>query len=134
MLQKSSGLILDYFGNIKSFSEKKKKKKKKNEKMLVSSNRLNTLLQTVSRETRQWFFIYCLSPFLNVGTTFAFFYLEGNLPERKQFSKIISSGLHMDMLQSFIIQMLIMLWPWVLLGSTFLIVLYISFFEKTVVS
>ena len=132
MLQKSSGLILDYFSNIKSFSEKKKKKK--NENMLVSSNRSNTLLQTVSRESRQWFFIYYLSPFLNVGTTFAFFYLEGNLPERKQFSKIISSGLHMDMLQSFIIQMLIMLWPWVLLGSTFLIVLYISFFEKTVVS
>ena len=78
--------------------------------------------------------ICCLSPFLNVGTRFAFFYSDGNSPERKQFRKIISIGLHMEMPQSFIMQMLIMSWPWALLGSTFLIVLYISSFEKIMVS
>ena len=126
LVQKSSGLNLDCFGNIKSFSQKKKDG--------GINNCSNTLLQTVSRETRRWFFIYCLSPFLNVGTIFVFFNSEGNLPERKQFWKIISSGLHMDMPQSFIMQMLIMLRPWALLGSRFLIVFYVSFFEKTMVS
>ena len=51
--------------------------------------------------------MHCLSPFLNVGTTFPFFHSDGNLPERKQFLKIISKGLHMEMPQSFIMRMLI---------------------------
>ena len=61
--------------------------------------------------------MHCLSLFLNEGTTFAFFHSDGNLPERKQFWKIISSSLHMEMLQSFVMRMLIMSWPWALVGS-----------------
>ena len=78
--------------------------------------------------------MHCLSPFLNVGTTFAFFHSDGNLPERKQFWKINSSGLHMEMPQSCIMRMLIMSWRWALLGSRFFIILYISSFEKIMVS
>ena len=61
--------------------------------------------------------MHCLSPFSNVGTTFGFFHSDGNLPERKQFWKIILSSLHMEMLQSFVMRMLIMSWPWALVGS-----------------
>ena len=83
------------------------------------------LPQTGRRETGRQFFMHCLSPFLNVGTTFAFFRSEGNLPEYKQFWKIVWSGLYMEMPQGFIMRMLIMSWQWALLGSRFLIILYI---------
>ena len=47
-------------------------------------------------------------PFVNLGATFVFFHSDGSLPKRKQFLEIISTGLHMEMPQSFIMQMLIM--------------------------
>ena len=80
------------------------------------------------------FLCIVLPPFLNIGATFAFFHSGRNLPELKQFWKIISSGLHMEKPQSFIMRMLIMSWPWALIGSRFFIILYISFFGKIMVS
>ena len=53
-----------------------------------------------------------------------------NLPELKQFWKIISGGLHIEMPQSFIMRMLIMSWPWASLGSRFLTISYIFFSKK----
>ena len=38
----------------------------------------NPLPQTGITETGQYFFMHCLSPFSNAGTTFAFFHVEGN--------------------------------------------------------
>ena len=45
LVQETSGLNPDYFGDIKSFS-------KKNENMLFQRNRSNNLLQTGRKETR----------------------------------------------------------------------------------
>ena len=118
MVQESPGLKLDCFGDIKLFSGRGGVNCKVTDQTLYSKPEGEKL------------FIYCLSLFLNVGATFAFFHSDGNLPERKQFWKIISSGLYMEMSQCFIMQMLIMSWPWALLGSRFFIILYISSFEK----
>ena len=77
-VQESPSLNPDCFGDTRCFSEKKKKRKAHSYKVTV---------QTLHRkpvEGKLDNFINYLSPFLNVGT-FAFFHLEGNLPERKQF-------------------------------------------------
>ena len=48
-----------------------------------------------------------LSPFLDIETAFAFFNLEGDLPEHKKIQKIISRALNLEI---FNMRMLIMCW------------------------
>ena len=78
LVQESPGLNPDCFANIKSFSEKMKTRS--------SKVTVQTLYRKLGEEKLDDnFFIHCLPPFLNVGTTFAFFHLKRNLPEREQF-------------------------------------------------
>ena len=122
LVQKSPGLNSGCFGDIKSVSEKMK--------TCCYKITVQILYHKPVEEKLGDKFLSSLSPFLNVGTTFAFFHLDKTLPECNQFWKIISSGLHMEMPQSFIMWILIMLWPWALLGSRFFI-LYISSFDNS---
>ena len=68
-----------------------------------------------------------MSSFLWTGTTFAFFYIFGNLPFLRECSKIIFNGKISDWLQIFIILIDILSQPWALLGSNVFIIANISF-------
>ena len=105
LAQESPGLNPDCFGNIRSFSEKKKKRKMK-------ACCYKVTVQAPGEKKLDDNFSYTVfDTFLNVGTRFAFFHSEGNLPERNKFWKILSRGLYIEISQSFNMRMLIMLWP-----------------------
>ena len=70
--------------------------------------------------------IVCLSPFFWIGTTFAFFHSIGNLPLDTFWN---SMGFQIESPESFNIQMLI-IWPWALFASRFLIICRMNFLEK----
>ena len=64
--------------------------------------------------------------FLWIGTTLAFFQFWGKTSCSKQALKISPKGLLIESLQIFNMWILIMLWPWALLGSKLFIILPIS--------
>ena len=87
LVQESPVLNPHCFGNIKSFYEKLK--------TCCYKVTIQTLYRKLGKEKLDD----------NVGTTFTLFHSEGNLPKRKQFWKIISSGLHIEKPQSFTMPM-----------------------------
>ena len=73
-----------------------------------------------------WCFICCL--ILNIGTMFPFFWSPGNIPQFKQFSKIVRRGSAIASTNIFNIQILIRSWSWALLGSSLQIIILKSSF------
>ena len=73
-----------------------------------------------------WCFICCL--ILNIGTMFPFFFFSGNIPQFKQFSKIVRRGSAIASTNIFNIQILIRSWSWALLGSILQIIILKSSF------
>ena len=71
-----------------------------------------------------------LVAFLCTGTTLGFFHSDGNSPFIIQDLKIISKGLHNDLPQILIIQILILSGPCALFGFKFWIIFKISSWEK----
>ena len=63
-----------------------------------------------------------------------FFQSEENFPFFRQSLKIIDSGLHIELIHNFIIQILNISWPWALIGSKLLIIAEITSVEKLTVS
>ena len=125
MVKESSGLIPDCFGKIRSFSEKIKTCCHKVTVQPLSfipgdEKLVDSFSYTVCHLFQMW--------------NWHLLYSEGSLPEHEQFQKIISRGLRIEMSRSFNMRMLIMSWPWALLGLRFLIILYIPSFENTIVS
>ena len=82
---------------------------------------------TANWEKRNWTIFYALF--------FTLFKFRSNICLFvSNFEKLFQVVLHMEMPQSFIMRMLIMSWPWPFLGSRFFVILYISSFEKIMVS
>ena len=107
-VHESAGLKQDCFGEIKSFSMKYS---------LLYIKRSKTFPQMGSKDTVWRFFKFCLSLFWWTRTMFAFFNSLGKFPFLKQDWKISSSSLQIGLPHFFNMQMLIISWPWALLGS-----------------
>ena len=60
----------------------------------------------------------------------SFFPFQGNLPVRKQVSKVMFRGLQIESPHIFNIRILISSWPWALFGSRLLIIRRMSSFAK----
>ena len=75
--------------------------------------------------------MFCLSPFLKIGTMFPFFQSSGNIPHFKQFLNILKRGSIIASPDTFNMRILIISWPWALLGSSLQMILLISFFMNS---
>ena len=73
--------------------------------------------------------MHCLSFFLWIGTTLAFFHSTGNFIWLRHDLKIIERGLHKEGPHSFNIRILIISWPWALLGSRLFIIFIMFSFD-----
>ena len=69
---------------------------------------------------------WLLVVFLWIGTTLAFFQFWGKIPCSEQALKISRKSLLIESPQTFNVRILVMLWPWALLGSKPLVILPIS--------
>ena len=84
-MQKSPGLNLDCFGLIGLLS-------KKYFNMLSFMIRSKILLQIGKRETGRQFLMFCLLPFLKIGTMFPFIQSSENISHFKQFLNILKTS------------------------------------------
>ena len=86
-------------------------------KKVIKMIRSNAFLQIGSKEIGLYFLRSCLSPFLWVGTMFAFFHWSGNIPVRGQFSNRSFNGFKIDLWNNFNILIEISSYRWALLAS-----------------
>ena len=106
----SSGIKPDWCRERRLFSLKYLKKS-------LKMIRSNAFLQIGSKEIGLYFLRSCLSPFLWVGTMFAFFHWSGNIPVRGQFSNRSFNGFKIDLWNNFNILIEISSYRWALLAS-----------------
>ena len=75
--------------------------------------------------------MFCLSPFLKLGTMFPFFYSSRNIPHFKEFLNILKRGSIIASPDTFNMRILIISWPWALLGSSLQMIHLISSFVNS---
>ena len=119
-MQELSCLNSESFGEIRILS-------KKYFNMLSYMIRLKILVQIGRRETGRCFLMSCLLPFLKIGSMFPFFQSSGNIPHFKQFSNVLKRGSIIATPDIFKMRILIISWPWALLGSSLQIIRLMSF-------
>ena len=119
LVQESAGLIPNWLCDIKLFLVK-------NLNLAVIQKNFffqpNILAETDSKEIGRWFLNSSLLFFLMLGTTLVFFDSEENFPLSIKDLVVMPSGFEIDSSQLFIIQILILSWPWALFGLRFLII------------
>ena len=74
-----------------------------------------------------------LSFFLWAGTTLAILHSKGKIPSFIQETNILCKGLQISLSHDFIIQVLILSWPWALFGSNDHMIFNMSSSEKYIV-